>query len=340
MVASISYFLFIILLVTNILTIFPSSNLLSNVQGLDDSEDGDDGSSDEGGDDGSSDEGGDDGSSDEGGDDGSSDEGGDDGSSDEGGDDGSSDEGGDDGSSDEGGDDGSSDEGGDDGSSDEGGDDGSSDEGGDDGSSDEGGDDGSSDEGGDDGSSDEGGSATESLPDDEEEGGTDSANAPTGPLSGIEYTSGPEPLSDSESLSDKNDDSDESKGDETHDESPISGSAAFASETKEGKFGQGNIPPTSQQPHFTHITKLIAEDLKKLPTEEIKTYPWNELGDKDVEMVIKYLSYDPKFLGEILANTPEDGISKIQNSVSLKTFNEIIVNIPDEQAQLILDKFS
>jgi hypothetical protein len=77
-----------------------------------------------------------------------------------------------------------------------------------------------------------------------------------------------------------------------------------------------------------------------MPVEEIRTYPWNELRDEDVELVIKYLSYDPKFLGKILVNTPEDGISKFQNSISLKTFNEIIAGMPPEQVQLIKDKFS
>ncbi|HEX7143396.1 MAG TPA: hypothetical protein VF222_13050, partial [Nitrososphaeraceae archaeon] len=101
-----------------------------------------------------------------------------------------------------------------------------------------------------------------------------------------------------------------------------------------------SIPVPSQQPQFTHITKLIAEDLKKIPLEEIRTYPWNELGDEDVELVIKYLSYEPKFLGKILVNTPEDGISKFQNSLSVKTLNEIIANMPSEQVQLIKDKFS
>jgi hypothetical protein len=119
-----------------------------------------------------------------------------------------------------------------------------------------------------------------------------------------------------------------------------SGSAGFASATEEDKVVQENIPIQSQQPQFTHITKLIAEDLKKMPMEEIRTYPWNELGDKDVELVIKYLSYEPKFLGKILVNTPEDVISKFQNSISLKTFNEIIANMPPEQVQLIKDKLS
>jgi len=119
-----------------------------------------------------------------------------------------------------------------------------------------------------------------------------------------------------------------------------SGSAGYASATEEDKVVQESIPVPSQQSQFTHITKLIAEDLKKMPIEEIRTYPWNELGDKDVELVIKYLSYDPKFLGKILANTPEDGISKFQNSISLKTFNEIVANMPPDQVQLIKDKFS
>ena len=123
--------------------------------------------------------------------------------------------------------------------------------------------------------------------------------------------------------------------DKTSMESSQSSSARYASATEEE-----SIPVPSQQPQFTHITKLIAEDLKKMPMEEIRTYPWSELDDKDVELVIKYLSYEPKFLGKILVNTPEDGISKFQNSISLKTFNQIIANMPPEQVQLIKDKLS
>src|SRR5215208_2400070 len=132
----------------------------------------------------------------------------------------------------------------------------------------------------------------------------------------------------------------DSEKDKTTMGSSQSGSTGFASATEEDKVIQENIPIQSQQPQFTHITKLIAEDLKKMPLEEIRTYPWNELGNEDVELVIKYLSYDPKFLGKILVNTPEDGIIKFQNSISLKTFNEIIANMPPEQVQLIKDKFS
>jgi hypothetical protein len=43
---------------------------------------------------------------------------------------------------------------------------------------------------------------------------------------------------------------------------------------------------------------------------------------------------------KILSNTSEDGISKIQSSLSLKVFNEIITNIPPEHAQKIKEKFS
>ena len=57
-------------------------------------------------------------------------------------------------------------------------------------------------------------------------------------------------------------------------------------------------------------------------------------------MLVQYLSFDPEFLVKILSNTSEEGISKIQNSISLKAFNEIITNIPPEHAKVIKEKFT
>ena len=337
MVASISYSLFIILLATTVITILPSFNMLPMVQSQDD---GGDGGEDDGGD-GGEDDGGD----------GGEDDGGD-GGEDDGGD-GGEDDGGD-GGEDDGGD-GGEDDGGD-GGEDDGGD-GGEDDGGD-GGEDDGGD-GGEDDGGDGGEDDGEGNIditsffgngdsvdTNEDPVDTNEDPVDTDEDPvalemksenmmeTGAFAGS--------LSEMKSgdFAGELGDSHNPKKDETSRESSQSGSAGFASATKEDKVVQESITVPSQQPQFTHITKLIAEDLKKMPVEEIRTYPWNELVDKDVELVIKYLSYEPKFLGKILVNTPEDGISKFQNSLSVKTLNEIIANMPSEQVQLIKDKFS
>ena len=46
--------------------------------------------------------------------------------------------------------------------------------------------------------------------------------------------------------------------------------------------------------------------------------------DKDVELVIKYLSYEPKvFRSKSWYNIPEDGNNQVQNSLFVKTLNEI-----------------
>ena len=127
--------------------------------------------------------------------------------------------------------------------------------------------------------------------------------------------------------------------DSVGDSEQSSGKKAFASGPEED-IPKGETFQNREDPGFTHITKLIADDLKKMPIEEIKVYPWEELNDEDVERVVKYLSFDPEFLVKIISNTSEDGIIKIQNSLSLKSFNEIITNIPPEHAQKIKEKFS
>jgi hypothetical protein len=129
------------------------------------------------------------------------------------------------------------------------------------------------------------------------------------------------------------------KANSVGDSEQSSGKMAFASGPEED-IPTGETFQNREDPGFTHITKLIADDLKKMPIEEIKVYPWDELNDVDVERVVKYLSFDPEFLVKIISNTSEDGISKIQNSLSLKSFNEIITNIPPEHAQKIKEKFS
>ena len=369
MITSISSFLFIILLATAVLTIFPTFNLLPDAQS-EDEEGGDDSSSDEGGDDSSSDEGGDDSSSDEGGDDSSSDEGGDDSSSDEGGDDSSSDEGGDDGQD-------ASDffSAVNEGTNDEGGDDSSSDEGGDDGQD-------ASDffSAVNEGTNDEGGDDNGNV------GGNDDKNTPNFDSSN-EHDITPNDLANtigSENIASQNpsdialeglashpsdvNTEDFTSGDFTRkgvdivnpgdfkealeDHSPLDESTtnddSESNNKNEGLIGQpanaevsveSNLPEKNEN-KFTHMTALIGEDLKKSTPEQITTYPWNDLANNDIDLTLQYLTNDPINLQKVLSFTSDDGIKKIQDSLSLQTFNKILQSIPEEERSKIMDKLS
>ncbi|MFB5600823.1 MAG: hypothetical protein ACE5SW_11435, partial [Nitrososphaeraceae archaeon] len=91
---------------------------------------------------------------------------------------------------------------------------------------------------------------------------------------------------------------------------------------------------------FTHLTQLIAEDLKKSTPEQISIYPWNDLDNNDVDLVFQYLSNDAVNLQKILEFTSDDGIEKLQNSLSFQTFNKILQSLPQEEQLKIINKLS
>jgi Mg/Co/Ni transporter MgtE len=101
---------------------------------------------------------------------------------------------------------------------------------------------------------------------------------------------------------------------------------------------RGDIIPEKSESIFTHITALIAEDLKKSTPDQIATYPWNDLDNNDVDLAFQYLSTDPVNLQKILSSTSDEGIEKIQNSLSLQTFTKILQSIPEEEKLKFINK--
>ena len=103
----------------------------------------------------------------------------------------------------------------------------------------------------------------------------------------------------------------------------------------------GDIPGGDTSKNiFTHLTTLIAEDLKKSTPEQIAIYPWNDLDNNDVDLAFQYLSNDPINLQKVLSFTSDEGIEKILNSLSLQTFNKILQSFPQEEHLKIINKLN